>query len=107
MLVEQPREILGVVVAEDVLLGAAVADAGDHRGMVAGVGKHHRTRHLARQGRQRSVVGDISRGEDQRRLAAVQIGELVLEQQMNMAVARDVARAAGAGPDRPQRLPYR
>jgi len=34
----------------------------------------------------------------------VQIGELALEQQMHMAVAGDVARAAGAGPNRPQRL---
>ena len=32
---EQALEIVGVVVAEDVLLGAAVADAGDHRGVVA------------------------------------------------------------------------
>ena len=64
-------------------------------------------RQFARQGRQRRVVGDIARGEDQRRLAAVQIGELALEQQMHMAVAGDVARAAGAGADRPQRLLHR
>jgi len=34
----------------------------------------------------------------------MQIGELALEQQMHMAVAGDVARTPGAGPDRPQRL---
>ena len=64
-------------------------------------------RQFARQGRQCRVVGDIARGEDQRRLAPVQIGELALEQQMHMAVAGDVAGAAGAGADRPQRLFHR
>src|SRR4051794_33924472 len=49
----------------------------------------------------------IARGEDQRRLAAVQIGELALEQEMHMAVAGDVAGAAGAGPDRSQCLLHR
>src|SRR5437588_10218266 len=34
---DPPRESGGVVVAEDVLFGAAVADAGNHRGVVAGV----------------------------------------------------------------------
>ena len=37
----------------------------------------------------------------------MQIGELALEQQMHMAVAGDVARAAGAGADRPQGLLHR
>ena len=50
----------------------------------------------------RRVIGDIARGEDQRRLAAVQVGELVLEQEVQVAVAGDVARAAGAGTDRAQ-----
>ena len=48
---EQPRQIRGVVVAKDVLFGAAVADAGDHRGVVRGVGKHHHTGQFARQRR--------------------------------------------------------
>ena len=34
-------------------------------------------------------------------------GELALEQQMDMVVARDIARAAGAGADRAQRLFHR
>jgi hypothetical protein len=37
----------------------------------------------------------------------VQVGKFAFEQQMQMAVARDVAGAAGTGPDRPQRLFYR
>ena len=40
--------------------------------------------------------------EDQRRFAAVQIGQLALEQQMDVAVAGDVLRAAdpGSAPDK-------
>jgi hypothetical protein len=39
--VEQACEIRRVVVAKDVLFGAAVADAGYHRGIVEGIRKHH------------------------------------------------------------------
>jgi hypothetical protein len=93
--------------AEDVFLCAAVADAGDHRGVIGGVGEHRHARQLARQGRQCRIIGDITGGEDQRRLALVQFGELALEQEVQMAVSRDVARPAGAGADRPQRLFHR
>ena len=37
-LAEQPVEMFDVVVAEDLLLGSAVADACDHRGMVVRIG---------------------------------------------------------------------
>ena len=77
---EQAREISRVVVAEDVFFGTAVAYAGDHRGMVQRIGEHDHARHLKRQGRQRRIVGDIARGENQRRLAPVQIGKLALEE---------------------------
>ena len=93
--IEQPRQIGGVVVTEDVFLGAAVADAGDHRGMVERIREYDGARHLARQRRQSGVVGDITRGKDQCGFTAVQIGDLALEEQMDMAVARDVARPAG------------
>ena len=62
--------------AEDVFLGAAVADAGDHRG----VGEHGHAGQFAGQGRQCRVIRNIARSEDQRRLAPVQVGELALEQ---------------------------
>jgi hypothetical protein len=88
--------------AEDMLLGAAVADAGDHRGMVALVREHSHARQFARQGRQRRVVRDIARRKNQRRLAPMQVGKLALEQQVNMAGAGDIARAAGAAADCPQ-----
>jgi hypothetical protein len=105
--VEQSREIVRVVVMEDVFLGAAVADAGDHRGVVALIREHDHARQFARQGRQCRVVGDIARGKDQCCVAAVQIGELSLELEMHMAVAGDVARAAGTGADRLQCLLHR
>src|ERR1700730_12949636 len=69
---------------------------------VEGIGKNHHARQFARQGGQCRVIGDIAGGEDQRRLAAVQIGELALEQQMHMAVAGDVAGSAGARTHCPQ-----
>ena len=49
------------------------------------------------QGRQRGVVGDIGRGEEQRRRLAVQVGELGLQLDVVVRGAGDVARAARAG----------
>ena len=91
--VDQACEIRRVVVAKDVLFGAAVADAGDHRGMVEGIRKHHHDYHFARQGGQGGVVGDVARSENQRRLAPVEISELALEQQVGW-------RKAGCRPSR-------
>src|SRR5262249_4498874 len=45
--------------------------------------------------------------KDQRRLSAVQIGDLALEQQMHVTVARNVAGATGAGAGSPQGLLHR
>ena len=92
---------------EDLFLGAAVADAGDHRGVVERVRQHDRAGDLAGQGRQRRLVGDVTRGEDERRLAPVQVGELLFEQEMHVRVAGDVAGAAGAGAERLDRLNHR
>jgi len=52
-------EVLGVVVGEDHPLGAAVADALDHRGVVLLVGEDHESRNQALQGGERRIVGDI------------------------------------------------
>ena len=56
------------------------------------------------QRRQRRVVGDVGRGEQQRRFLAVQVGELGLELDVIVRGAGDVARAARAGADRVDRL---
>ena len=47
--------------------------------------------------RERRPVRDVARGEEQRRLLAVQVGELALEQHVLVGGAGDVAGAAGAG----------
>ena len=76
--------------------GARVADAGDHRGVVVGVGIELAARQQRAQGLQGGLVGDVARGEDQRRFLAVQRGELALERDVQGVGAGDVARAAGA-----------
>ena len=43
-------EILGVVVAKDALVGPAVADAFDHRGVIARIGEHHAIGKARREG---------------------------------------------------------
>ena len=82
----------------------AVADAGDHRGVVLLVGEDDGARQQLGERRQRRVVGDVGRGEEQRRFLAVQVGELGLELHVIVGRAGDVARAAGAGADRVDRL---
>ncbi|MNI46795.1 hypothetical protein D3C73_1012770 [compost metagenome] len=92
----QPVQIAPVVVGEDVLLHARAAHALDHGGVVQGVGKDHRPRQARRQRRQGRIIGRIARGEQQRRLLAVQIGQIALQQDVFVASAGDVARAARA-----------
>ena len=53
-------------------------------------------RHQPLQRGERRVVGDIGGGEEERRLLAVQVGELGLELDVIMGGAGDVAGAAGA-----------
>ena len=86
------------------LLAAAVADAFDHRGVVLLVGEDHAAGDQLDQRRQRRVVGDVGGREEQRRFLAVQVGELVLELDVIVGGAGDVARAAGAGADGVDRL---
>ena len=56
------------------------------------------------QRRQRRLVGDVGRGEQQRRFLAVQVGELALQLDVVVRGAGDVARAARAGADGVDRL---
>ena len=58
-LLQQLFEMLDVVMAEDVLLAAAPADALDHRGVVLLVGEDHQPRHQPLQRGKRRIVGDI------------------------------------------------
>ena len=103
----QPVQVGRVVVAEDPLLAAGMADAGDHRGVVQRVGEDDAAGDQLRQGRQRGVVGDEAGGEEERRLLAVQVGQLLLQRPMVDVGAGDVAGAAGAGAATVQRLVHR
>ena len=69
-------EVARVVVREDALLGAAVPDALDHRGVVERIGEDDAARHARRQRAERRPVRDVARGEQQRGFLAVQVGEL-------------------------------
>ena len=104
VLLELGLEVGKVVVAEDALRAAAVADAGDHGGVVLLVREDHKPGQKLRQRRQRRVVGDVGRGKEERRLLAVQIRELSLELHVIVAGTGDIARAAGAGTDGIDRL---
>ena len=83
--------------AEDPLLAAGGPHAGDHRGVVELVGEDQAVGQEPGDGADRCLVGDIAGGEQQGRWLAVQLGQLLLEQDVEMGGARDVARAAGPG----------
>ena len=104
IVLEQRFQMLRVVMPPDALLAAAMADALDHRGVVLLIGKDHQAGDQLDERRERGVIGDIGRGEDERRLLAVQVGKLGLELDMIMGGAGDVAGAARAGADAIDRL---
>ena len=89
-------EIHRVVVGEDHGAGAAVADALDHRGMVAGVGQHHAAGQAGGEGAERGPVGHVAGLEQQRCVFAVQVRQLLLEQHVVVVRAGDVAGSARA-----------
>ena len=96
-----------VVVAEDDLARARVADALDHAGVVHAVGQDDAAGQPAAERGQRRVVGHVARREHQRRLLRVQLRQLRLESEGVLVVARDVARAAGPGAVAVQRRVHR
>jgi hypothetical protein len=103
MAAELAVKVFGVVVLPDHLVGAGMADALDHAGVVQRVRQDHRAGDAAAERRERGPVRDIARGEDQRGLLAVQVGQLGLQQGVVVVGARDVAgaaRARAAGVDR-------
>ena len=104
VLFELLLEMLDVVMAEDVLLAATMADALDHGGVVLLVGEDHETLDQTLERGERRVIGYIGRGKEERSLLVVQIGKLGLELNMMMRRAGDVARTAGAGANRLDRL---
>ena len=67
-----------VVVAEDLALAAGLADAFDHRIVVERVRQDQAVRNQLGDGRDAGLVRDIARGEQQRGLLAVQVGQFLL-----------------------------
>ena len=104
---QQLLEMAEIVVAEDLARGTRVADAGDHRGVVIGVGIDLAARQHRAQRLQGGLVGHVARGEDQSRFLAMQVGELRLQIDMIMGVAADVTRAARTGADVVERFLHR
>jgi hypothetical protein len=101
---EQRLEMRHVVVPEDPLGAARVANARDHRRMVVRIRIDHAAGQQATDRGQRRLVGDEARGEQQRRRLVVQRRQLALQEHVQVGRARDVARAAGAGAQRTHRL---
>ena len=97
-------QMFHVVMAEDALVGPAVANAVDHRGVVHLVGIDNGVGQNLGQRRQRRLVGNIARSEQQRRFLAMQAGELALKLDMIMVVAGDIAGAARPGAELVNRL---
>ncbi len=91
---QQAFQVFEVVVAEDLERAPAVADAGDHGGVVQLVGEHDQAGQHLLQRRQGRLIGDVAGGEEKRRLLAVQVGQLALELDVVVRGAGDVARAA-------------
>ncbi len=104
---EQFAQMIQVVVAEDELLAARIADTRDHGGVIELVGEDQAARQDLAERRERGLVRHIARGEEQCALLAVQIGQLGLEVDMVVRVTADIASAARTGADIVQRLFHR
>ena len=94
---EQFLEVGEVIVPEDVPGTPTAPDARDHRVVVQRVGEDDETRKDLVEGRERGLVGDIARGEEQGRFLAVQVGEFELQLHMIAGRAGDVPGSARAG----------
>ena len=104
---EQFAQMIDVIVAEDALFAARIADARNHRGMVQLVGEDDAAGQQLGEGGERRFVRDIARGEEQSRFLAMQIRKFGFQVDMIMGVAADIAGAARAGADVVQRFLHR
>ena len=100
-------EVVRVIMPEDVLFDPAIANARNHGSVVERNRYDGHARDSSRQCRKRRFVGNKARGEDQRRFAPVQVGNLSFEPQMEMDVAGEIARTAAAGTVRLNRCDHR
>ena len=98
---QQFFQVIEVVVAENRLVAARLAHALDHRIVVQRIGEDQAVGDQLGDGRDAGLVRNVARGEDEGRLLAVEIGEFRFEVHDGVAVAGDVAGAAGAGAEAP------
>ena len=84
------------VLAAELLGQLGVVDALDDRGVIPLVAEDVHVGEERGQHAQDGVVGDVARGEDERRLLAVQRGQLLLQRDVALVGAGDVSCAAGA-----------
>ena len=104
---QQFAQMFDIIMAENALFAARIADARDHAGVVKFVGKDDAAGQQTRQRRQRRFVRDIARREQQSGFLAVQVGQFAFQIDMIVGVAADIARAARTGTDIVQRLFHR
>ena len=104
---QQFAQVIQIVVTEDALGPAVAAHAFDHRGMVQRVGIDDQPRKELGQRRQRGIVGNVGRGEQQRRFLAMQIRKLGLKPLVIDGGAGNVARPARTGAGGVDRLVHR
>ena len=100
-------QVVGVVMGKHFDAGAAVARALDHAGVVLGVRQHHAAGKPRGQRANGGPVAHVAGVEQQRRVLAVQVGQLLFQQHVVVVGAGDVAGAAGAGAAMVQRLVHR
>ena len=96
-----------VVVAKDVLLATAAADPRDHRRVVHLVREDDAAGQHLGERRERGLVRDVARGEEQGGLLAMEVGQFGLELDVIMRVAADVSRASRARADAVERFLHR
>mmetsp|Transcript_5140 Transcript_5140/g.9035 ORF Transcript_5140/g.9035 Transcript_5140/m.9035 type:complete len:430 (-) Transcript_5140:329-1618(-) len=93
---EQLAQMRHVVMAEDAFGAAIAPHALDHRGMVQRVGINDQAGEQLGQRGERGIIGNIGRGENQRRFLLVQVAQLGFQRLVVDGGARDVAGAARA-----------
>ena len=96
-----------VVVGEYLFFALRLAYALDHGVVVRCVGQNEAVRHQPGYGRDAGLIGHIARGEDERRLLAMQVGEFALEIDQRVIGTGDIAGSARAGAHAGRRFDHR
>src|SRR5262245_26266435 len=93
---QQAFEMLDVIVSPNQLLATGLAHALDHRIVIKRVGENQAVGNELRDRRYAGQIRYIAGSEDERRVLAVQIGQLPLKLDQGMIGPGNIARAARA-----------